>query len=260
LGIYLIPQIGLAMSYGLAPGEGLSCYDQDVANGLYDDQIDFLCQSIANLGHPIFLRIGIEFNGLSWYGYEPKPYVQAFKRITDALRKYNLDAATVWNAAYNYSNSKGLTFDNEKYAYVEYYPGDDYVDWWGLSMFQPEVFNHPETDRFLTNAKEHKKLVMICESTPIFIGTNNGQRDWNAWFRLYFDFIKSQPNIKAFCYINWDWAKISKKYNFPWQDWGDCRIEVNSTIAGLYKAEMENPLYFHGQDEQALRKALGIQE
>jgi hypothetical protein len=258
--VRLIPLISLAMSYGLAAGEGSSCYDKDVAEGLYDDKIDFLRRSLADLGRPFFLRIGIEFNGLSWYGYRPKPYVKAFKKITDAVRKYNLDAATVWSAAYNWSKSKGLYLDNEKYAYMEYYPGDDYVDWWGLSMFQPEVFEHPETDRFLTNAKKHKKPVMISESTPIFIGTDDGQKDWDAWFKLYFDFIKSRSNVKAFCYINWDWAQASRKYNLPWPDWGDCRIEANDTIVSLYKEEMKNPLYFHGQDEKTFRKALGIQD
>lgn len=262
--ICLIPQIGLSMTYGLAPGEGSSCYDEDVAKGLYDDRIDFLCRSMAAIGYPFFLRIGVEFNGLSWYGYSPKSYVQAFKRITDAVRKYNLDAATVWNAAYNstdnWSQAKGLTLDNEKYAYMEYYPGDDYVDWWGLSMFQPDVFKHAITNKFLTNAQKHEKPVMISESTPIFIGTNDGQKGWNSWFRLYFDFIRSQPNVKAFCYINWEWEQKSKEYNLPWADWGDCRIEANDTVLSLYKEEMKNPLYFHGQDEKAFRKALGIQD
>jgi hypothetical protein len=258
--ICLIPLISLAMSYGKAAGEGSSCYDEDVAEGLYDDKIDFLCRSLADLGCPFFLRIGIEFNGLSWYGYRPKPYVKAFKKITDAVRKYNLDAATVWSAAYNRSRSKGFYLDNEEYAYMEYYPGDDYVDWWGLSMFQPEVFNHPETDKFFANAKKHRKPVMISESTPIFTGTNDGRKDWDAWFKLYFDFIKSRSSVKAFCYINWDWAQASRKYSLPWSDWGDCRIEANNTVLSLYKEEMKNPLYFHGQDEKAFRKALGIQD
>jgi hypothetical protein len=258
--ICLIPQIGLSMTYGLAPGEGSSCYDEDVASGLYDDKIDFLCRRLATLGCPFFLRIGVEFNGLSWYGYRPKPYVKAFKKITDALRKYNLDAATIWNAAYNWSQSKGLYLDNEKYTYMEYYPGDDYVDWWGLSMFQPEVFKHPETDGFLANAKKHKKPVMICESTPNFIGINDGQKVWDAWFKRYFDFIKRESIIKGFCYIDWDWGQKSRDYNLPYLDWRDCRIEANIIVTNLYKEEMKNPLYFHWQDEKTFRKALGVQD
>ncbi len=90
--------------------------------------------------------------------------------------------------------------------------------------------------------------------------TDNGQQDWNAWFKPYFDFINRQPVIKALCYINWDWAQKSKDYNLPWGDWGDCRIEANNTIANLYKQEMNKALYFHGQDEKALRKALGVDD
>ncbi|MBN1797568.1 MAG: carbohydrate binding domain-containing protein [Spirochaetales bacterium] len=258
--VYLVPQIGISMTYGLAAGEGSSCYDKEVAEGLYDDKIELLCRLLDGLGHPVFLRIGVEFNGLSWYGYTPQPFVKAFKRITDAVRAHNLEAATVWNAAFNWSRSKGLRLDNEKYAYMQYYPGDNYADWWGLSMFPPELFNHAETKKFLKNAAAHKKPVMIAETTPINIGTDNGQQDWNAWFKPYFDFIDKQPIIKALCYINWDWAQKSKEYNLPWGDWGDCRIEANSTIINLYKNEMGNPLYYHGQDEKALRRALGVDD
>jgi hypothetical protein len=258
--VYLIPQIGISMTYGLSAGEDSLCYDKDVADGLYDDKIDLLCHLLNKLEHPVFLRIGVEFNGLSWYGYTPQPYVKAFKRITDAVREYNLEVATVWNAAYNWSQGKGLRLDNEKYTYMQYYPGDNYVDWWGLSMFQPEVFNHAETRKFLKNAEKHKKPVMIAETTPLYIGTDNGQADWNAWFKPYFDFIKREPLIKALCYINWDWAEKSKEFNLPWDDWGDCRIEANTIIANLYTQEMQNPLYYHGQDEKALRRAMGVND
>jgi len=258
--VYLIPQIGLSMTYGLSNGQGSLCYDKEVAAGLYDDKIALLCRLLDGLGHPAFLRIGVEFNGLGFYGYTPEPYVKAFKKITDAVRRNHLEVATVWNAAYIWRQSGGYTLDNRKYRYMSYYPGDEYVDWWGLSLFIPQVMDSRVTREFLENAAAHKKPVMIAETTPLRIGTTDGERDWNAWFRPYFSFIESNPVIKALCYINWDWAAKSREYHLPWADWGDCRLEANEVVAGLYQKKMREALYFHGSDEKALRRAMGIKD
>jgi hypothetical protein len=258
--VYLIPQIGLSMTYGLANGEGNLCYDKDVAAGLYDDKIELLCRLLDGLGHPAFLRIGVEFNGLDFYGYTPEPFVKAFRKITDAVRRYRLEAATVWNAAYIRRQGKGFTLDNSRYSYMRYYPGDEYVDWWGLSLFLPEVFNSRPTREFLDNAAAHKKPVMIAETTPLRIGTTGGQRDWDAWFAPYFTFINTHPMVKALCYINWNWAAKSTEYSLPWGDWGDCRLEANKVVAGLYQGQMSGPLYFHGRGEKEFRRALGVND
>jgi hypothetical protein len=81
---------------------------------------------------------------------------------------------------------------------------------------------------------------MIGESTPMGVGVNDGQQSWDKWFAPYFQLIRDNPGIKAFCYINWDWSKYPQ-----WNDWGDARLQQNPEIADLYKKEMSIPLYRH---------------
>ena len=81
---------------------------------------------------------------------------------------------------------------------------------------------------------------MIGESSPAKIGVDRGMESWNDWFKPFFLWIKNHPNIKAFCYINWDWGKDWKQ-----PEWLNGRIEENNLISQNYAREMENSMYLH---------------
>lgn len=234
-------QLGLSMT---TDGTPEAHYEQDVADGQYDKQIDNLVNGIINLGYPMFIRIGYEFNGLSWNGYLPESYKQAFIRITNKIREYDIEVATVWNfSADGVSN------------YINYYPGDEYVDWWSTSNFGTNSFTDQVTLQFIEDADKAGKPVMIGESTPRHIGVTDGESDWNAWFEPYFKFMNDHPGIKAFCYINWNWSEYSQ-----WSDWGDARLETNTNVANNFKRELSDTIFLHGSDEKTFRKNYGYND
>lgn len=241
-GTYLIPEIGLAMTTDGTPS---GHYEQDVAAGLYDSQIDLFCQGLSQLGHPVFIRIGYEFNGTGWNGYVTNTYKQAFIRITDKIRAMGLEAATVWCCA------PAGPMNN----LMDYYPGDSYVDWWGIDLFNESELTLPAALSFITNADAHGKPVMIPETTPKNVGVLNGSLSWNTWFKPFFNLIGTYSNIKAFCYIDWNWADYPQ-----WADWGDARIEQNVYVKSQFTLELASPLYFHATNESAFRKTLVAQD
>ena len=246
-GIYLIPQIGLSMTSDGTPSAN---YERAVANGDYDSQINALCDEISGLGHPVFVRIGYEFNGLAWNGYEPSAYIAVFKRITNAFRTHNLEVATVWCA-------EAATLNNTNYTYDEFYPGDSYVDWWGIDTFSTSELTASDTLNFLWAAHAHGKPVMVGESTPRYVGVTDGLTDWNTWFEPYFHLIQDNPGIKAFCYINWNW----NDYVHMWSpSWGDARIQANEQVRQNYLYKISSDLYYHGNSETGLRSALGVDD
>jgi hypothetical protein len=234
--VRLIPQLGLMMTGSAdAAHHPEQHYEDAVAAGDYDAQIGALCEGLRQLGRPVFLRIGFEFNG-PWFGYAPVPYVAAWRRIVSALRQHDLhDVATVW--CY-YPLPWQVAGQPDYWAY---YPGDDYVDWWAIDLFSAAEFTAEPTLAFLADAERHRYPVMIGESTPRWVGgVQGGAATWDAWFAPYFAFIRAHPVIKAFCYINWDWT------TYPvWQDWGDARIEVNPVILERYQRELADPIYRH---------------
>ena len=236
---FIIPQIGLSMT---EDGNPSAHYEQDVAAGLYDDQINTFINGLRNLAIPAYVRIGYEFNGLSWNGYQPTSYKAAFKRIANMIRTSNLEVATVWCFAMD-----GVM------NYMDYYPGDASVDWWAIDVFSAIHFTDPNSLRFLDSANIHQKPVLIGETTPRYVGVLNGQQSWNDWFVPFFNFIHSKPAIKAFCYINWNWSQYPQ-----WQNWGDARLEANVIVGDNFASEMDSSKYLHSSSERIFRKTFGI--
>lgn len=113
---HLILQVGFSMTHDGHPEKH---YEQDVAAGKHDDEIRAFVRELVALGHPVFLRIGYEFNG-PWNGYEPESYVAAFQRVTKMVREIDTSGliATVWCLELGFPD-----------GIMDYYPGDADVDW-----------------------------------------------------------------------------------------------------------------------------------
>ena len=231
----MIPQIGLGFTGGKDTGAGL---DKEVANGKYDKQLEAFYKVLLDLERPSFTRIGYEFEG-DWNGYSPESYKKVFITISKAFKEKEIKSATVWCSGGGSANFISL----EKL--MAYYPGDQYVDWWGIDIFSPEEFDHTGLQTFFDTAHIHQKPVMIGECTPRFVGVLDGEISWNKWFKPFFEMLQDNIGIKAFCYINWDWEYWSNKNGFPWHDWKDARIEKNPFVLEGYKKEMEKLLFIH---------------
>ncbi len=236
----IMPQIGLNMTGGRDNGSGKVA---SVASGEFDSQITAFVQAIKKLDRKTFVRIGYEFEG-AWNGYEPQAYVDSFIKITTQLHKENTNAATVWCSGGGSANFMPW----EKL--VQYYPGDQWVDWWGIDIFSPEEISDKRLTAFFKKANEYKKPIMIGETTPRHVGTLDGIVSWNKWFKPFFGLVYENPEIKAICYINWDWVYWSKKLGFQWEDWKDGRIEKNETISAAYIQELKKPIFIHSKGLQ----------
>jgi Glycosyl hydrolase family 26 len=230
---YTVVQLGLTMTRDGKPDEH---YEHNVAAGIYDKNLYDLFTRLKQLDVPFYIRIGFECNG-KWNGYAPDPYKKAFIHVTQIIRKTGLNAATVWCPHPN----------NLKDA-MRYYPGDEWVDWWAVDVFKTTDIN--ECKPLLNEAHKHNKPVMIGESTPRNVGVLDGKANWNTWFDPFFRLIRTNPGIKAFCYINWNWAEYPQ-----WKDWGDARLQMNKEIADLYRKEMDLSLYLHASTRESFRKS-----
>lgn len=128
---------------------------------------------------------------------------------------------------------------------MEFYPGDGYVDWWGVDTFSPEELTHSWLADFFDRAAEHRKPVMIGEATPRYVGADKGADSWNRWFRPFFELVRKHPEIKAISYINWDWAHWSDELGFGWHDWEDARLQNDEVVRRLYVEELSHPVWIH---------------
>ncbi len=233
----IIPQIGLAMN----EGESSRHYEGSVGRGVDDARLKQLCAGLQSLGRPVFLRIGYEFNG-NWNGYKAADYVAAFRRLAGLLRAAGLENVALvwdWSADAELDAEHGSWVKSDpRSRYAAYYPGDDVVDWWGLNLFSEESLHAGATEVFLKDAAGHRFPVMIGESAPRGHPVSEGQGAVDHWYKPYFALIRSSPEIKAFCYVDWDWRRYPQ-----WADWGDSRVQDDPAVLGFYKGEVADKLF-----------------
>jgi hypothetical protein len=239
---FAVPQMGLSLN-GDDPHRH---YEADVAAGALDGQLQQMCEGLKSLDRPVFLRPGYEFNG-AWNGYGPKAYAAAFRHIVEKTRACGLsNVAFVWD----WSAEAGPS-PHAANSWAAFYPGDAWVDWWGINLFSSASLTSTATQAFLAEADTHRFPVMIAESSAKQQPVATGQRAIDAWFAPYFGLIRRSPGIKAFCYIDWDWGHYPQ-----WSNWGDERIERNATVLAFYRQQLNAALFASARDRSATLRLL----
>ncbi|HEY3524232.1 MAG TPA: glycosyl hydrolase [Candidatus Limnocylindrales bacterium] len=134
------------------PNAGLAAVDEAAIADLVT-----VVAAANDAGVPVLVRFAHEMNG-SWYawGEQPAAYVAAFRRLAGAVHAGTTDAAMLWapndGGGYPFAggryeakpgtsdfalldtNEDGqLSMDDDPYG--PYYPGDEAVDWVGMSLY-----------------------------------------------------------------------------------------------------------------------------
>jgi hypothetical protein len=211
-------------------------------------------------GVPVIVRFAHEMNG-SWYawGQQPAAFIRAFRSVSLAVKRGAPGSSMMW--APNYGG--GYPFTGGAYAakpgsadfkkldtngdgvltmaddpYAPYYPGDDVVDWVGMSLYHwgstyPWGKNEiPEAGKFAAQLTgnynglagddtavpdfyqafgvEHGKPVAIPETAALVIPRGNPAQELSikrAWWRQVFS-SETAARFPQLHMINWfDWNK-----------------------------------------------------
>lgn len=253
---------------------------KDIAAGKWDTQIDQIASDLKNRPSLKFLlRIGYEvsldmfanqtttnfidilnkynsqgINALENANQIPEfdlhAYPDAFNYIAKRIREYN----GVTNVNFIYHPVRG--FGDAKWLY----PGDAYVDWFGLSIFNHDVCwptweganppfeNCPESQSMDANVKQCLSWAKDSIHKPIIIAESAVQADTihqntaafaDGYLQKVYDLIDTF-DIRAWVYINSDWVAHG------WGSvWGDSRVEKNPQIVQFWTNEVFKPRYIH---------------
>lgn len=207
---------------------------KNTANGVYDSVLKQYSDWLKTVDRPVYLRIGYEFDG-PHNELEPEEYVKAYRYIVDYLRLEGID-----NVAYVWHSYASTPYKN--YALSDWYPGDDYVDWIGISIFSHAYSRagiNAEGNAVLDFAKQHKKPVMIAETNPVFGIGKKGSKVWDSWFVNFFSLVY-EKNIKAICFINEDWTRINIE---GLSEWKDARLYNNEQVSKAWFLETSKDRY-----------------
>lgn len=176
-------------------------------DGYYDDFLDKYAADIARFGHPVMFRFANEMNGdwCEYSGYQmsmdTRIYREMYRYVCGFFEKHNADnVILVWNP-------NGRSFPPYKWNAEEmYYPGNDYVDILGLTLYNTGTFYEGEKwtsfenlyDPLYKNAvQKYDMPFMITEFACARVGGNKEE-----WTRDMLRRIEGYTNVKMAVWWN----------------------------------------------------------
>ncbi|MEZ5796798.1 MAG: glycosyl hydrolase [Paracoccaceae bacterium] len=192
-----------------------------IEQGYYDANMRSICGVIGTLQSPVSIRWGHEMETSDgqfiWSNWKPETYITAYRRMIEVCRAEAPNANIVWSPI-GLSNSP------------EYYPGDDYVDLIGLSVFGlekwdvaksggPQSYDDVMTERY-DMVKQFNKPVVVAE-----VGYSGSAAYVDAWENQVRKARPDLPLLVGAVYFN-------QKEVYPWPDgfgYPDWRIQNRVT-------------------------------
>ncbi|WP_380285474.1 glycoside hydrolase family 26 protein [Kitasatospora purpeofusca] len=201
-----------------------------IVGGEFDGYIKQWAEGVKNLGYPIALRFAHEMNGY-WYpwaeqanGNRRGQYVQAWKHVHDLFRQVGADKVVwVWSPNIDYENATPLD---------SLYPGDDYVDWIGLSGYYGTVGLEKYASFDQIFEPTLRKLRAFSQKPVVITETaatdSSGQKA--RWITEMFTQLPQHPDI-----IGLIWYEAVKEV-----DW---RVTASDAASAAYAAGVSAPRY-----------------
>ena len=214
-----------------------------ILSGRYDGNITAVCSAISKLNSPISIRWGQEMEDsrgpFPWAKWSPKNFIAAYQHFVTGCRKHLPDATYVWSP-------KG------EESLVDFYPGDEYVDVVGLSVFGYQPYDKIQfrKERTFTEALEPGYRRVEGFGKPVIVAElgYEGDADYvNGWVNAVAKPYREFPQLTAVVYFNaretfsWplDMGRPNWRIGNPATVGGGAR-EADSRILGFSQARKSN--------------------
>ncbi len=203
-----------------------------ITEGAFDPYINKWALAAKNFKHPVFLRLGHEMNDPYRYPWgpqnnDPREFISAWQHV---FTKFKEAGAT--NVIWIWSPHLAYT------TYTEYYPGNEFVDWIGLTTLNygtvapwsqwwsfEEIFQ-TGYDEFST----YEKPVMITEFGSLDVGGDRAE-----WYRKALDSIPQKyPEVKSVVFFHASGDNTTTYKTLDWSFISDAEV-IEAVKAGIQK-------------------------
>ncbi|HZU58061.1 MAG TPA: glycosyl hydrolase [Actinocrinis sp.] len=193
---------------------------QQIAAGASDDYVSRFAASVRSLNLPIALSFGHEMNG-DWYPWgtkqtAPADFVAAWRHVHDLFTKVGAtNVIWIWdpNDIYPVPNIQLQPL----------YPGDQYVDWIGVTGYWTVNGPHTYSSLFLPTLLDIRKFTakpFIIAETGVQAGSNQV-----ASVNALFNAVATHDDILGFVW-----------YDYNRQ--GDWRLENRPTVQAAFRSDV----------------------
>ncbi len=180
---------------------------QGLSSGEYDQYMSSICAVLNLFNSSVTVRWAQEMEDTSgqfiWAQWDPENYMSAYKRMVDVCRVNAPEINFMWSPL----GYEGLDL---------YYPGDEYVDIVGISVFglqawELDILGHEQSFKDIVGPRYERvvgfgKPVVVAELG--YVGDQGYVDKWNSEVRLVYPEF---PELVAVVYFN-------QKEVYPWPD------------------------------------------
>ncbi len=196
-----------------------------ILNGSADKNIRSVARKLRDMKRPILLRWGWEMNG-DWFdwggarnGQNAANYVKAWKRIHGVFTDQGAgNVAWVWSP--NWNSSPNTSWNKIQ----KYYPGDDHVDWVGVSGYN--FYNETPSTLFnpITRLYGPRKPIILSETAAV--------RNKAKWIKQLHSWVEDTPSVGAVVWFDTD-IQQGTDNNF--------RFDTDAAALSAYRAMARSP-------------------
>lgn len=175
----------------------------EIINGEHDEYIDTWAAAAAAHEQPIVLRFASEMNG-DWYPWSERSYGNGAGEFAQVWRHVHgrFEAAGADNVIWLWSVNR---VDNQPGSIDNYWPGEEYVDWVGISGYWRGYESAPEPTFAAVFGQTLQELRAVTDK-PILLAEigagTNVDTDRVSWLTTVFDGLAANPDIIGFVYFN----------------------------------------------------------
>ena len=243
----------------------------EIINGKWDAYIDKWGDAARAFGHPIIVAFGVEMNG-DWFPWSgiyyggdawiedgetwegPEHFKAAYRHVVDRVR-----ARGATNIKWMFhTNNYSYPLDTWNFA-PAYYPGPDYVDWLGLSVYGQQFKDEPNPGIGSLVDWPYQEMCGLDPKKPIMIAEwatgefphsidEHGGIGKAEWIKQALELFRARyPRIKAAVYWHERWQNPNQSYS---------NLRVNSSVESLnaYREGIAHPDWLGNLMLRALRK------
>ena len=220
--------------------------------GSWDEYIDRWADAAKAFGKPMIVVFANEMNG-DWFPWSgiyyggderdvehdtwkgPANFKIAYRHVVDRVR-----ARGATNIKWMFhTNNYSYPLDTWNFA-PAYYPGADYVDWLGLSVYGQQYKDEPWANVQSLVDWPYQEMCALDPNKPIMIaewatGEFPRSGDKAAWIKEGLDLFRTRyPRIKAAIYWHERWQNPDESYS---------NLRVNSSVESLnaYREGVAHP-------------------
>jgi len=179
-----------------------------ILDGAFDDYLRQYARDVAALGLPVAIRLNHEMNG-SWYPWSEQgingaqvngnnrgDFVKVWRHVHGIFEAEGANAHAIWVWSPNIVNR--LPKLNQPLEYTaSLYPGDEYVDWVGLSGYYRPPYDADQTPTFSWTFDASLDQLRAITDKPILlaeIGASESGGNKAAWVTDLFDALARPEN------------------------------------------------------------------